>query len=247
MHSGPHISIKPETITHIFGMPITNSYITSIIVIILFIFIGSYYQRSLQSENKGIFFYSIHLLFKGLYGFFTTLVGDKVEKFFPLFAALFFYILLQNWFGLLPGVGSILIKAMEQGEKVFVPLLRGSTADLNTTIALALVTFFVTQYLGFKYLGFKRYISKFINFANPLNFVIGIFELISEFSRIISFSFRLFGNIFAGEVMLTIIIFLVPFFVPFPFLLMEVFVGFLQAFVFAMLTAVFINLAISHH
>ncbi len=248
MHnSGPHISIKPEVISHLFGIPITNSYIASVIVLVLFIFLGSYYYQEIRKANKGTFFYVIHSLLKLLHSFFKTLVGDKIDYFFPLFGSLFLYILLQNWFGLVPGVGSIMVKIIEHGEEATAPLLRGSTADLNTTLALAFVSFFAVQYLGVKYLGAKQYISKFINFSNPLNFVIGLFELISEFSRIISFSFRLFGNIFAGEVMLTIIIFLAPILVPFPFLVMEVFVGFLQAFVFAMLTAVFINLAISHH
>lgn len=248
MHNtGPHISIKPETLIHLFGFPITNSYITSIIVIVLFIFLGSYYQITIKKENKSPFFYSIHLLLKMLYNFFATLVGDKIDMFFPLFASLFLYILLQNWFGLLPGVGSVLIAVEEHGEKVMAPLLRGSTADLNTTLALAVVAFTATQYLGIKYLGIKKYMSKFINFSNPLYFIIGILELVSEFSRIISFAFRLFGNIFAGEVMLIIMAFLIPILIPFPFFVMEIFVGFLQAFVFAMLTAVFINLAISHH
>ncbi len=246
--AGPHISIKPETLTHIAGFPITNSYITSIIVITLFVILGIYYQQQLKKSNKGSFFYAIQFLMKTLHAFFATLVGSKnADAFFPLFSGLFVYILLQNWFGLLPGVGSILIKVTEHGEEVMAPILRGSTADLNTTIALALVAFFAVQYLGVKHLGLKTYASKFFNFTNPLNFVIGLFELISEFSRVISFSFRLFGNIFAGEVMLSIIAFLVPLFVPFPFLVMEIFVGVLQAFVFAMLTAVFVNLAISHH
>lgn len=246
--AGPHISIKPETLTHIAGFPITNSYITSIIVIVLFIVLGLYYNQQLKKSKKGSFFYAIQFLMKLLHSFFATLVGSKnADAFFPLFSGLFFYILLQNWFGLLPGVGSVLIKVTEHGEEVMAPLLRGSTADLNTTLALAIVSFASIQYFGVKHLGFKTYISKFINFTNPLNFVIGLFELISEFSRIISFSFRLFGNIFAGEVMLGIIAFLVPILVPFPFLVMEIFVGVLQAFVFAMLTAVFVNLAISHH
>lgn len=247
-HIGPHISIKPETLTHIAGFPITNSYITSIIVIALFVFIAVYYRQQLNKNRKSSFFYAIQFLLKTLHAFFATLVGKKnADAFFPLFSSLFVYILLQNWFGLLPGVGSVLVKVMEHGEEVMAPVLRGSTADLNTTIALALVAFFAIQYLGVKHLGLKTYASKFFNFTNPLNFVIGLFELISEFSRVISFSFRLFGNIFAGEVMLAIIAFLVPVLIPFPFLVMEIFVGVLQAFVFAMLTAVFVNLAISHH
>lgn len=248
MHkTGPNISIKPEIVSTVSGFHFTNTFLLSLIVFIVFILLAIYYNVHLNKPNKSLMFYAMHTLLKLLYGFFETLVGSKVDIFFPLLTSLFVYILLQNWFGLLPGVGSILIKAQEHGEELMVPLLRGGTADLNTTLALAVVSFSATQYLGIKYQGFARYMSKFINFKSPIDFVIGIFELISEFSRIISFSFRLFGNIFAGEVMLAIITFLVPVLVPFPFLVMEIFVGVLQAFVFAMLTAVFINLAITYH
>lgn len=245
--AGPHISIKPETLDHFYGFPITNSYLTSLIVIILFIILALAYKAQTEAKKKNGYYYVVTGFLKGMHNFFKSLVGDKVDAFFPLLAALFIYILLQNWFGLLPGVGSVTIKVIEDGAEHAYPLLRGATADLNTTLALALVAFAAVQYLGVKYLGFKTYISKFFNFTNPINFVIGLFELISEFSRVISFSFRLFGNIFAGEVMLVIIASLVPLFIPFPFLVMETFVGFLQAVVFSMLTAVFINLAISHH
>lgn len=245
--AGPHISIKPETLDHLYGLPITNSYLTSLIVIIVFIGIALYYREQSESKQKGNFYYLMQAFLRGMHGFFSTLVGTKADYLFPLLASLFIYILLQNWFGLLPGVGSVTIRVVEDGVEHWYPLLRGATADLNTTLAMALVAFAAVQYMGVKFLGFKTYISKFINFSNPINFVIGLFELISEFSRIISFSFRLFGNIFAGEVMLVIIASLVPLFVPFPFLVMETFVGFLQAVVFSMLTAVFISLAISHH
>ena len=126
------------------------------------------------------------------------------------------------------------------------PLFRGPTADLNTTIALALISVFMIQFYGFKHLGLK-YLKKFFNFSNPINAFIGILELISEFSRIISFAFRLFGNIFAGEVLLTVISFLIPFIAPLPFLGLEIFVGFIQALVFTMLSLVFISMATSHH
>ncbi len=132
-----------------------------------------------------------------------------------------------------------------QEEPAFTPLLRGATADLNTTIALAIVAVVAIQYYGFKNLG-RHYTSRFINVTNPINFFVGMLELISELSKIISFAFRLFGNIFAGEVLLAVIAFLMPFFVPLPFLLMELFVGFIQALVFSMLTAVFLNVAVSH-
>ena len=103
------------------------------------------------------------------------------------------------------------------------------------------------QVFGIKFLGFKDYIKKYINLTNPINFVLGILEIVSELSKILSFSFRLFGNIFAGEVLLTIVAFLVPVLASFPFIMLEIFVGFIQALVFSMLTAVFISGAIAKH
>ncbi|KKP70199.1 ATP synthase F0 subunit A [candidate division CPR3 bacterium GWF2_35_18] len=132
-------------------------------------------------------------------------------------------------------------------SEIFKPLFRGPTADLNTTLALALISVFMIQFYGFKTLGLK-YLKKFFNFRNPINGFIGILELLSEFSRIISFAFRLFGNIFAGEVLLTVIAYLIPFIAPLPFIGLEIFVGFIQALVFMMLSLVFISMAtISEH
>jgi F-type H+-transporting ATPase subunit a len=137
------------------------------------------------------------------------------------------------------------VPAEEEHAPVFTPLLRAATADLNMTIALGLITVVVIQYFGFSLLGF-HYSSRFFNFSNPLMFFLGILEFISEISKVISFAFRLFGNIFAGEVLLAVMAFLMPFIVPLPFLAMELFVGMIQALVFSMLAAVFLNVAVSH-
>ncbi|MEK7119573.1 MAG: F0F1 ATP synthase subunit A, partial [Patescibacteria group bacterium] len=161
--------------------------------------------------------------------------------FFPLLASLFLFIITANWMGLLPGVGTI---GFFHGEE-FTPLLRGATADLNTTLGLALVAVLAIQYFGFVTVG-GHYSTRFLNFKNPIEFFLGILEMVSEVSKVISFAFRLFGNIFAGEVLLTVMAFLMPFIVPLPFLMLELFVGFIQALVFSMLTAVFLNVAVSH-
>ena len=131
-----------------------------------------------------------------------------------------------------------------EDQKIFVPLLRSGSADLNTTLALAILTMGYIQFAGLSALK-MNYVKKFINISNPINFVVGILELVSEFARIISFSFRLFGNIFAGEVLLTVIAFLMPLLAPIPFLGLELFVGFIQALVFPLLAAVFFSLAVS--
>jgi F-type H+-transporting ATPase subunit a len=133
----------------------------------------------------------------------------------------------------------------EEHEAKFTPLFRGATADINTTLALAITAVVAIQYFGFKTLGL-HYSTRFLSFKSPISFFVGLLELVSEISKIISFAFRLFGNIFAGEVLLTVIAFLMPFILPLPFLMLELFVGFIQALVFSMLTGVFLSVAVSH-
>lgn len=137
--------------------------------------------------------------------------------------------------------------SQDEHASVFVPLFRASTADLNTTIALALISVGMTQYYGVAYLGLS-YFTKFLNFKQgPIFTFVGLLEIISELAKVISFAFRLFGNIFAGEVLLAVIAYLLPLIAPVPFLGLEIFVGFIQALVFAMLTLVFINMATVGH
>lgn len=246
-HAGPHISIKAEPIFHFFGLNVTNSLILSAVVLIFFLILAVTYSVQSTGQKKGLYFYFLTSILKYFYNLFGSILNEKIWIFFPLLASFFFFILFQNWFGLLPGVGSILIREKVAHEYLMVPLFRSTSADLNGTLTLALISFIIIQASGFYYLGFRGYIGKFINFKNPLNFFTGILEAISEFSKILSFSFRLFGNIFAGEVLIAVMAFLVPVLLPFPFFILEVFVGLIQAIVFAMLTAVFINLAITPH
>ncbi len=243
----PHISIKAEKIFEFLGLGITNSMIASLIVFLITVFISLYYKNQSTLKKKGNFYYLIKFFVKTIYDLFFSVLGEKTNVFFPLLFTFFFYILLQNWFGLLPGVGSLLIKVTEGHEKVFVPLLRANTADLSTTLALAIISVLSIQYFAIKYLGIKKYLHKFFNFSDPIMFFVGILDIISELSKILSFAFRLFGNIFAGEVILVIIAFLIPILASFPFILMEVFVGLVQALVFSMLTAVFISNSIADH
>jgi len=243
------ISVSAEPIAHIGGLTITNSLLTSLIVM-LFLVIIAFLVRIGWGENlkrKSTLFVIVEMIVEGFYNFFSSMIGEKVETIFPLLMTFFFYIIIGNWIGLIPGVGSIGIYEHKGQDTVFVPLFRGPNADLNTTIALALISVSVTQYLSIKNLGIKNYLSRFLNFRNPIKFFVGILELISEFAKILSFSFRLFGNIFAGEVLLTVMIFLIPLLVPLPFLGLEVFVGFIQALVFTMLTAIFISVATGEH
>jgi len=243
----PEISIKAETIFHLFGFKITNSFILSSLVLLLFVIIAILYSKDISASKKSGFFYIFNALLQTVYGLFESILGKNIKYFFPLLSSFFVWILFQNWAGLLPGVGSILIKVEEHGHILHVPLLRSNNADINGTLALSLISVIMIQVFGIKFLGLGGYLSKFFNFSNPINFFVGILDILSEFSKILSFTFRLFGNIFAGEVLMTIIAFLVPVFAPFPFLILEIFVGLVQALVFSLLTTVFINMAIAKH
>lgn len=265
----PHVSLAAQKIYALYGFSITNSLLaTWLVMAILFIFTWLA-TRKLSLIPSGAQTLA-EMVIGGLHDFFEQVTGENVKKFFPLAASLFLFILISNWMGLLPGVGTIGIERTNEivtqevdahrqetstdplppGESThqteFIPLLRAATADLNTTVALALIAVFAIQYFGFRTLGF-HYTGRFIILTNPIMFAVGILELVSEIAKIISFGFRLFGNIFAGEVLLTVIAFLIPFIAPLPFLAMELFVGVIQALVFSMLTAVFAQIAVSHH
>ncbi len=236
----PHISLAAEILWRVGGLPISNALLTTWLVMGILLVLSLYATRHMTlvpSYAQSI----AELLVGGLYNFFEGVIGKHVREVFTLIASLFCFIIVANWVGLLPGVGTIGFFR----ETEFVPLLRGATADLNTTLALALVSVVAIQYFGFKKLGFS-YSSRFINLKNPIYFFVGILEILSDISKVLSFAFRLFGNIFAGEVLLTVMAFLMPFIVPLPFLMLELFVGFIQALVFSMLTAVFLNVAVSH-
>jgi len=236
----PHISIAAEKIGSVFGFPITNSLLATWVVMAILIVFSLAATRKMTIVPTGI--QSIaELVVGGLYDFFTSVLGKHIKQFFPIIASFFIFIIIANWFGLLPGVGTV--GFYEQSK--FVPILRGPTADLNTTLALAVISIVAIQYFGFKTVGF-HYSRRFFNFKDPIYFFLGILEIISELSKVISFAFRLFGNIFAGEVLLTVMAFLMPFIAPLPFMALELFVGFIQALVFSMLTAAFLNVAVSH-
>ncbi len=241
-----HISIAAEPLFHIWGLTVTNSllasFVTTIFLTVFAIFMSLNIKSvptRIQAVVEEFFMFIMDLTEKSIDAKFT-------KKFVPLVITLFFFILMSNWLGLLPGFGSLILEKVEDGHQEFVPLLRGATADLNTTLALALISFFAIQFFGIAQSKLS-YFKKFINFTTPINFFVGVLELISEVAKIISFSFRLFGNVFAGEVLLAVIISLVPLLAPLPFFGLEVFIGFIQALVFAMLTLIFIQLAMSHH
>lgn len=240
-----HISLVAEKLFTLGDfLPVTNSLLTSWLVMIILV-AGFFLLSRRLSLVPGNFQSIIEILIEGLENLFGSVLGDKLKMFFPLLATYFIYIISLNWAGLLPGFGTVGLNLIEEGHKTFVPLLRAGTADLNTTMAFAIISVLIIQISGIKILGLS-YLKKFFIFNNPIMFFVGILELMGEFTKIISFSFRLFGNIFAGEVLLTVIAFLMPVFAPIPFIGMELFVGFIQAVVFSMLTCVFLSVATTH-
>lgn len=243
------ISIAAEPVAHILGMPVTNSLLASLLTTIILVSISYLATKRLKEVPKGIQSL-IEVAVESLYDMIqdVTQNKEKTKSFFPFVATIFLFVIISNWMGLLPGFSTIGIhEVTAEGHMVLVPFLRSANSDLNTTLALALVSVTAIQVMGITMLGVARYGKKFINFSSPIAFFIGILEIVSEIAKMISFSFRLFGNVFAGEVLLTVIMTIAPFVAPIPFFGLELFVGFIQALVFAMLLLVFMNTAVTAH
>ncbi len=240
-----HITLIPETIGKIGGLVITNTLLTSWMVMAVLILLAWWLGKKpkMIPNNKQNL---IEILLETIQDYFAGVWGNKEKamKFFTFLTTFFIFILVSNWFGLIPGVGSIGFHE-ENGE--FVPIFRSLNSDLNATLAWAVISVVTIQIAGVISLGFLKYFGKFINFKSPVDFMVGILELISEVSKLISFSFRLFGNVFAGEILLVVMMFLVPYILPLPFFMLEMFVGVIQALVFTTLTLVFLKLATEEH
>lgn len=252
----PVISLAAEKIHLPFDLPLIgrdlpNTFPATWLTMLLLIAVALLY-RPKEGEVPSRFQALVEMVVEGFYNFIEGVAGDKTRMFFPLIATFFFFILVANWMGLLPGVGSVGVYGMHEGHEVLIPFLRGANADLNTTLALAIISVVATQYFGVRTLGLK-YFSKFFTFKGkavyerPINAFVGILELISEFIKIVSFSFRLFGNIFAGEVLLIVMAFLAAFIASLPFMGLELFVGLVQALIFSMLSLVFFMMATVSH
>lgn len=264
-----------ETQTHpIFSEPIfksgaftvTNSLLCSWISVIIIVLVALAIKRKAVMVPKGIQNF-MEMVIEGFLGFFDSITGSrkKSEKFFPFIFAFFVFILISNWMGILPGIGSIGEYVMEDGHKVFVPFFRGATADLNTTLALAIIGVVASHIIGVTTIGAWHHLNKFLNFhaiaeipkkfkedkmivmVNPVKVVASLLEIITEFAKVASLSFRLFGNIFAGEVLLASMSAMLAFGLPLPFMFLEVLVGFVQALVFSLLVLSYLAMATEAH
>ncbi|HLD63423.1 MAG TPA: F0F1 ATP synthase subunit A, partial [Candidatus Peribacteraceae bacterium] len=240
-----------ETIGHIGAFEIRNTLLMAWLAMLVLFTVAIVLWRTRYREVPGRFQSLMEMLVEGLFDFFDSVVQDKTltRQFFPLVATILIFLVAANWMGILPGVGSITIEGMHDGYLVPLPLFRSMNADVNMTLAIALISVIATQAFGIAALGVLPYAGKFFvpPWKDPIGSFVGILELIAEMAKVISFTFRLFGNIFAGEVLLVVISFLLPYLAPIPFLGLEIFVGFIQGLVFALLTLVFLKMATMAH
>jgi F-type H+-transporting ATPase subunit a len=243
MQSGIQVILAPEVIGHIGSLAITNTLITSWVVVVLLIIVAFLIGSRLKMTPS-----RPQVLFEWLVGFIYDYVAETLESrdlartFFPYLCTIFLFIFTSNLIEFTPGIGSI---GFFQADGGFVPLFRSVNTDLNVTLMLAILSFLTIEVTGFAVIGFWKYAGKFFNFHGGfVGFFVGIFEFLSELSRLISFSFRLFGNVFAGEVLILVVTYFLPIIAPVPVMAFEIFVGFVQAAIFALLTLFFIKIAI---
>jgi F-type H+-transporting ATPase subunit a len=248
MQGGIEIHLAPLALFHIGNIAVTNTFVTALTVAALLIVSAFFAGRSLKMKPNG-YQTVLELLITYPYTFVRETLGNDrlAERIFPLIMTIFLFVLAVNWFGLLPFVASVGITEQVHGYSKFIPIFYPGATDLNMTLALAVIAFFAIEIAGITTLGAIKYAKKFISFKSPMSFMVGLIELVSELVRLISFSFRLFGNIFAGKVLVLVIMLFVPYVLPVPFLAFETFVGFIQAAIFAMLTLFFTKIAIELH
>jgi F-type H+-transporting ATPase subunit a len=282
----PEVSLAAEPIFHIGSFAVTNSLLTSWLIMLLLIVLSLLVTRrmpkNLETANEAELVpqsglqNAVEMIVEGFYGMARNIGGSWAPKFFPIIMTMFLFVILANFSGLIPGFSSIGLLEHPHGEQlghvadgiiltsetpaageegyVLIPFMRAPSTDLNFPLALALVTVVLSQYFGFRALKFG-YLKKFFNVSGFKKGVLvggaellaGLLEIVSEIAKIISLTFRLFGNILAGEVLLAVLAFLIPFLISVPFYGLEVFVGFVQALVFFMLTLVFFSLAVVGH
>lgn len=238
-------TLQAETIAHLGDLPITNTLLATWVAMAILILLALALRFRLAEVPRGLQ-NAAEWVIEGMLRLVREVLGERrlAERAFPLLATLFLFILTANWIGLIPGFGPFGLWEFHEGKAVLVPLLRPANTDLNSTLAWAIISVALTQAFGIAAAGLVGYGRRFLNFKNPLTFFVGILEALSEAVKVISFSFRLFGNMFAGKVLLVIIGTLLPFLAPLPFYLLELFVGAIQALVFAMLTLVFMKVAV---
>ena len=222
-----HIALTGEPIFHFLGITFTNTFIISILwaILIIALFLFAFRKWETVPGKMQNFF---EWILESVFNMFDGMTGDrkKTEEIFPLAATLFIFILCCNLLEVIPGLG------------IF-SFLRSPSSDMHFTFALAIFSMAFIHIVALNKLKILAYVKKYVKFENPIMFFVGTLEAMGELTRTFSLGVRLFGNLFAGEILLTVISFLVPYLVPLPFLGLEIFVGFIQALVFSSLITVF--------
>ena len=259
------VTLYAEPIGHIGSFPITNSLVTSWAAVIIITLISVAIRLNLK-KVPGKLQYAFEVIYDGALDLCDQVTGNraKSKRLFPIVIAIFFFVLINNWLGILP-LGGFGMLQQSATENAFVPLVRSGTADINTTIALALMSVLGANVFGIMSLGIWKMFNKYINLkalggifgkirkdptvivVAPITFFVGLLEIIGELAKVASLSFRLFGNVFAGEVLLASMTALFAYFVPIPFLFLEILVGVIQALIFSMLTLVYFTIASDDH
>jgi F-type H+-transporting ATPase subunit a len=257
-------TIFAEPIFHLGSFTITNALLNTwlaVIILVVFLIAASRKIKKVPKGVQNIF----EFLLESALDFADSITGDRKKsiKLLPICLTLFLFILVNNYLGLMPFVGSIGFVESAHGESFFIPMFRGGTADLNTTLALALISIVAIHAFGAVSVGIWNYFNRFINIkafldipkkmkhdknivlVNPIKSFVSIIEIVGEVAKVASLSLRLFGNIFAGEVLLVSMMSIFAFFIPIPFMFLEIIVGLVQALVFSILVLVFMSMATS--
>ena len=232
------VTLFAEKIFQVGALPITNTLLTTWLTMAVVLTLAYVCVRKVAlvpnfaQSTAEVVVETIYNLAAGL--------GDegRAKRFFPVVATFFIYIITANYLGLLPGFSTVGFFEYHGSEKVLVPFFRSINSDLNVTLALALISVGVTHFYSITTSGIIDYLKRYFS-LNPVFLFVGLLELIAEITKILSLSFRLFGNIFAGEALLLTISSLFAFILPLPFMFLEIIVGFVQATIFMMLTLVF--------
>ncbi|MFZ2205237.1 MAG: F0F1 ATP synthase subunit A [Minisyncoccia bacterium] len=260
------VTIFAEPIFSVGNFTVTNSVITSWLTLIVITVLALAIRLKIK-KIPGKLQNFFEIIMDGALSLCDQVTGDRKisKKVFPFSLTLFFFILISNWLGLVPFLGSLGFTSFEGGNAAFVPLFRSATADINTTLALSIVVVIASNIFGIFMVGLWKTFNKYVNLISlgsvftkvkkdptvlivaPINFFVGVLELVGEMAKIASLSFRLFGNVFAGEVLLASMGAIMSYLVPAPFLFLEVFVGLIQAVVFSLLATVYFAMAAQDH
>jgi len=240
-----HVSIGAQTVFTLWGFHVTNALLTGLVGVIITVAVLAYVALSVRFGWYNRFIGLVQWVFEGLLRQVNDIIPDKklAKKMTPLAMTIFFVVMFNYWLSVLPGLDTVKVNG--------VPILRSVAADLNFTLALAIITVVTVQIYAIKYLGVFGNIGRYIRnpLKNPVGAFEGALEIIGEFSRGVALALRLFGNAFAGEVLLVVILLLTSYIsaaiLPF-FMVFELFIGFIQAYVFFVLTLIFTSLAVTH-